>query len=223
MQNEVVATAASLTRKYDKPKMPVIYEQACRELADCVTIDEAVYWNDKAEALAAWAKIYKDGTALREAQKLKLHAHKRMGKLGQELSMERRRVGRPTTRVGRTARHRGPPRGARSILIGSGLTPSNADAALAIAGMSEEEFGGLLDRERVPSPTTARRYTSGKSNDWNRFQMFTTSFRSYCRSADPKEIAASLLPDERAAGLRILREIIDWCEGFEHYCSPRET
>ena len=68
-----------------KPLVPVEYERACTALAECQTIDEAKYWDNKADALAAWAKIYNNDQAGLEAKRLKLHAYRRMGEIAREI------------------------------------------------------------------------------------------------------------------------------------------
>lgn len=67
-----------------KPLVPVEYEAACNALAQCVDLDEAKYWSDKADALAAWAKIYRDDRISAQAKRLKLKAYRRMGELAAE-------------------------------------------------------------------------------------------------------------------------------------------
>lgn len=62
-------------------RMPVIYEQAVQALIACRTLDEALYFADKAEALQAWAKIQKNDQAGLEAKRLRLHAYRRAGPL----------------------------------------------------------------------------------------------------------------------------------------------
>src|ERR1700722_7297053 len=81
--------------------MPVEYVEACKALAACVTIDEAKRWADKAEALAAWAKIYRSDEASVQAARLKLHAYRRMGKLAEEI--------RPLRHIGGQGYALGPP------------------------------------------------------------------------------------------------------------------
>lgn len=75
--------------KVDASRLPVQYDEAVKALAACTTIDESKHWADKAEALAAWAKVYKDDQVAIEARRLKLHAYRRMGELAQELEKQR--------------------------------------------------------------------------------------------------------------------------------------
>lgn len=66
--------------------MPVVYEDACKALVACTTLDEAKYYSDKSDALAAWAKIYKSDEAAMAAKRLKLHAYRRMSELAEEIA-----------------------------------------------------------------------------------------------------------------------------------------
>src|SRR5208282_4621524 len=67
------------------PLVPVEYETAITALTECAHLDEAKYWDNKADALAAWAKIYHSDECARKAKMLKMHAYRRMGQLAGEL------------------------------------------------------------------------------------------------------------------------------------------
>lgn len=82
--------------------MPVEYEEACKALAACATIDEGKYWSDKADALAAWAKIYKSDEAAIAARRLKLQAFRRMGEIATQMESERLESLRKTVDAERT-------------------------------------------------------------------------------------------------------------------------
>jgi NTP pyrophosphatase (non-canonical NTP hydrolase) len=69
--------------------MPVQYEEACRLLAECLTLDESKLWADRADMLAAWAKLYKSDEAAIAARRLKLKAFRKMGELAEEIAKER--------------------------------------------------------------------------------------------------------------------------------------
>src|SRR5688572_2684465 len=78
-------TAIAPPGDHAAPKLPVEYSAAITAIAVCRTIDDGKYWSDKADALAAWAKIYKDDVVAREARSLKLHAYRRIGVLAAEI------------------------------------------------------------------------------------------------------------------------------------------
>lgn len=67
----------SILRRAERMEMPVVYADAVKALEACATMDEAKYYSDKSEALAAWAKIYGSQEDRKAAARLKLHAYAR--------------------------------------------------------------------------------------------------------------------------------------------------
>ncbi len=149
-------------------QVPVIYEEACKALAACTTVDEGKYWSDKATALAAWAKIHGSRKAEAEAARLKLHAFRRMGALALELrppdgveTPQERKQREIEAKKRYIARKRGldmPLRsrsrpGAQSLLIDSGLSPREAGAALRISRVEDKLFTDEVERQKPRSPT----------------------------------------------------------------------
>lgn len=92
MQQVISAEQARKITGGRTPHVPVEYETAINALVACRSIDEAKYWSDKSDALAAWAKIYHSDKAAREAKALKLWAFRRMGQLAAELRPNYKRV-----------------------------------------------------------------------------------------------------------------------------------
>lgn len=125
--------------------LPVIYEEAVAALKECRNLDEAVHFDDASEALAAWSRIYKDDEAGRQAKQLRLHAHRRMGQLAQEIAPHRGRKG--------GGRQPGPVAKLRE----HGLSRHRADAANHLAKMSGAGFRTLVDQEVPPAPTSVVR------------------------------------------------------------------
>ena len=122
--------------------LPVEYHAAIKAIAACKNIDDAKYWDNKADALAAWAKIYADDQVAREARSLKLHAYRRIGILAGELR-QWRPAGRGNGSVG----------GARSILIENGFSTTNAGLITKIASADENRFNEIANSEKPPSPS----------------------------------------------------------------------
>lgn len=116
-------------------RAPIQYEAAVQALQVCQTIDEARYFDNKAEALAAWAKIYGDDRAATEARRLKLHAYRRIGILAEQL--------RP-----QGAGRKGPP----SLLREIGFTDHNAHSAIKVARMPVVAFEREVKAPRPRSP-----------------------------------------------------------------------
>lgn len=124
-QNSLVASGQAQLPANIKPaaKAPVQYEQAVKALEACQTLDEARCFDNAADALAAWAKVYADDRVSVEARRLKLHAYRRIGILAEKL--------RPPV-PGR--------KGPQSLLTESGFKPNQAQGAVKIARMPRQDF-----------------------------------------------------------------------------------
>src|ERR1700752_4695250 len=127
--------ATEVARTIRHPKVPIEYNEAVQALKQCISIDEAKYWDDKSEALAAWAKICHDKDALLQARRLKLHAYRRMGELAGELH--------PVTHTNKP--------GAVRALRRLGLSQGAATAARRIAQLPERQFDKMLADPIAPS------------------------------------------------------------------------
>ena len=131
------AQARQITRGRT-PLVPVEYETAVRSLQQCVDLNESKYWSDKADALAAWAKIYQNDEALRKAKMLKLHAFRRMGALAGELKPLKNAAG-------------GRQPGSIRALTDAGLSYNSAIAARRLASVSNKRFDKILEQPKAPS------------------------------------------------------------------------
>lgn len=197
------------------PLVPVVYEQAISALVACTQIDEAKTWSDKADALAAWARIYRNDEVGRNAARLKLHAYRRMGELARELRPERRVAGRVDN-----GKLTGQAPGAVALLKDQGLNRNQATAASALAQLPREDFSRLTDRPRPPGIYAVHRLRASGSDAWKRFNGVDTSsapahFRSWSKANDARAIAAGLAPDERKRAREIARDCIEWLDAFD--------
>jgi hypothetical protein len=122
--------------------LPVPYLQAVKALAACRTMDEAKYWNDASDALAAWAKIYADDAVSNEARALKLHAYRRIGALAEELQ------------PGAAGNGHGRQPGPFKLLRAHGFSAHQAAAARKLATIEPPEFDRLVSARRPPSPVS---------------------------------------------------------------------
>lgn len=199
--------------KDSEPKLPVEYTEACTALERCQTLDEARYWDNKADALAAWARIYKHNEAARQARQLKLHAYRRMGQLAEEL--------RPGGNKGGT-----PLPGPKSLLLENGLSSNEADSARKLSNMDSETYDRILSQPRPPSPTTLRNQRVNGSQAWLMFCGSGTAndnaraFRSFCRRHKPGLLARSLAADEIESAREIAAEVLAWLYEFKR-CLPK--
>lgn len=190
-----------------KPTLPVIYEEAVRDLIACQSLDEAKYFADKAEALAAYSVIYRDDKAGIEAKRLKLHAYRRMGQLAAEL--------RPHAFLGNGGSAPGP----GSLLIESGLNKSQAADARRMAKLDEKRFRSLVDLPRPPAPHTVTKYLVSGSQAWKDFRCAhgPRAAHTWMKTHSASEIAMQLTADEAVLARRIIVEMQEWIDEFERF------
>jgi hypothetical protein len=60
-------------------KLPENFKAAKQAIAQCIEIDECAQWTDKAARLAAYARMAKDETLLKDAMRLQAHAVRQLG------------------------------------------------------------------------------------------------------------------------------------------------
>lgn len=204
---ESAGKALTIRERMKTTQLPVIYEEACRALVACTTIDEAKYFADKSEALAAWAKIYKSDQAALEARRLKLHAYRRMGQLAAEIQ---------PSRYAGFGGGRSP--GPHMLLIQNGFSAPNAAAASKLGRMSKQEFDRVISVPRPQSPTTvAAANAVNASEGWRFFARHAMGLRSVIRQRDAATTARQLHIGEVASARALAKELIDWLDKFEHH------
>lgn len=204
MQQVVTAEQAKKITRGRTPLVPVAYENAVKALAECISLDEAKYWDNKADALAAWAKIYRDGKALRQAKQLKLHAFRRMGQIAGEL--------KPITN-GKGGRQPG----SMALLRDSGLNHNQAIASRRLANITERRFNKILDRPYVQSPSTIVQDLWVRDDAYADFVRVAQSFRSVLRRVTPASVATVVKGNDRylATSRELVVEITDWLDAFD--------
>ena len=194
--------------------VPIKYTTAVKALAACRNIDEAKYYADKSDALAAWAKIFKHDEAAVEAKRLKLHAYRRMGVIASELQ--------PQHSYGGTTHGSSPGPGA--LLRQAGLKKHEASAANALARVNTRKFRKEVALERPHAPSFFINTLSTASDGWLKISSSNgqsggqmASFRCFCRRYDPKEIAKTLTASESAKAKEMATEIIEWLDTLDQY------
>lgn len=194
------------------PRLPVEYEEAVRNLVACTNLDEAKYWNNKADALAAWAKIYDNDRAGIEARRLKLHAYRRMGELAREI---RPGGGNPNPKTGTQIK------GPISLLVEKGLKLNQANCASAAARIPAEKFSKLVNSPQPPAPSALRSRNTSASENW---QIITGAiggnsslmgFAAFCRKNQPKLLAKGLTADERKRAEALIVPVMRWLKEFD--------
>jgi hypothetical protein len=207
-----------------KPHVPVEYEQACKALEACQTLDEAKYWNDKADALAAWAKIYRDDDAGRKARALKLWAFRRMGELAAEI--------RPRSYLRAKGQRGGQNKGPQSLLAEHGLTKTQREAARALANSTKEQVAAMANLPRPPSPNLGQlsrhnfrpeirrgRWRGSDHPEWPAWSSAVGTLRASISRVDARVLARSIRnpPEVRAK----IQPLIEWLDAFEQHL-PKE-
>lgn len=187
----------------DSPHPVIVYEQAIRAVQACRTIDEARYWDNKSDALAAWAKIYADDRVLREARALKLRAWRRIGEIATEI--------RPKLSRGRLGM-----RGPNSLLIEEyGFQETRAREIVRIAQMPEKDFVSVAESERPPSPTYLVGHLLRPNPLWADVSHRMQVFLSKARKTDPAAVAATLDEKQADKAWALCAEIRKWIDEFE--------
>jgi hypothetical protein len=191
------------------PFLPVPYETAIRCIRECLTIDDAKYWDNFTDAQAAWAKIHHDDELLRLSKVLKLHASRRMGQLA-------RRDAEPVRSLGRGKGKRGGP---MQVFRAYGVEKRIADAAIKLSSITQAEFSTLCERRNPPSPMSA-------ANNLYLLARGTDSWRAYAQSGHirpaaiasrrlpSKAMAKGMSPDELKIAVKEIQELADWCDEF---------
>jgi hypothetical protein len=192
-----------------KPALPVQYDAAVKALQECLQIDDAKLWADKADALAAWAKVYRDDVIGRQARQLKLHAYRKMGELAGEL------------RPGGFGGRRGSLPGPRSLLLEQGLPRHAALAARTLVKLDEKTFNTLLERKCPPSPLRVRKELLGATRWTSPIFSAARDGLVQLRKYAPAVLAAELQGEVAVRARTTAREIINWFTEFEKHL-PKE-
>lgn len=228
MRTELVLPTHITTQKVADAILPVEYTSACRSISLCRTIDEAKFWGDKADALAAWAKIYRNEEAAKEAKRLKLHAFRRMNDLANELQPRIYLKG-PGTKG--KAQQDGP----RALLRQHGLSETTAQHVRRIGQIPQPRFDALIASEKPPGVTKASALGRGAlakartSPAWRELidgrmtgSISLSRFvRAFCEHQSAKELAHGLLPGEVKAARLLCTQAMEWLDEFERFL-PRD-
>jgi hypothetical protein len=209
-QRTVVAERHVQVPEPKPERMPVEYVTAVRALAECVSIDEAKHWSDKAEALAAWAKIYQSDEAGIKARQLRLHAYRRMGVLAGELSPTKHRT------EGR-GRAPGPPQ----FLVTKGLSPHQAQAARQLALCPPEKFEEIINRPLPPSPTANIYNHTHRKPEWASAMQRMQALCSTAKIQNLGTLVTSIQPHELEKAAELALTLAEWLADFRHRVACR--
>lgn len=180
--------------------------RARKELKAAMTIDDARYFSNKADAMQAWANTYRDDGVKRDAAALKLEAYRRMGKLSEELRPSGHRTG-----PGGAGRTNGP----LSLLAEHGITRSHAKIMRTIARVDDNKFEAAIKAKMPPSPGAFRNAVTCSNPEWEETKLRLSSLLVATNKYAASPLAKSLNDNQIAAARRIVILLIDWLDLFE--------
>lgn len=203
--------------------LPVVYEEACRQLAEVATVMDAKYFADKAEALAVWAKIYRSDQAALEAKRLKLHAFRKMGLIAEQL--------RPTS-----ASTRCKTGGGASLLKENGLNSGHAAQAIRLSRIPENKFNSAINQNRPPPIVALSRTGVGRGAIRGRSMssecylklnpilggVGLTHCANFVRKNQNPDVSG-FTESEVEKALVATRECLDWFDEFDRKLQHRKS
>ena len=221
--NPVAALPTYVREKMTQVILPIEYGAACRAIAACRSIDESKQWGDRVDALAAWAKIYKNNEVAAEAKRLKLHAYRRMSELAEELQPCRTKPGG------------GYLPGPYSLLKSHGFSHLQVQHIRRIGAIPQGRFDDMVNSARPPGIVVASTagighakhgHTPTVSPSW---RLLSSGIQSsggpnlrrflslFCRRHSAKELARGIEPEEVRAVRAMIRETQEWLDELEQY------
>lgn len=168
---------------------------------------ETKAWNDKAEALAAWARVYSDERILREAKALKLHAYRQIGRLADAMRIQMPK-GKGYRSIG------GSSRGAHSLLQEQGFSKTRASDALKIGRMDQKKFDEVVARSKPPSPSTVVSYELRSNPEWAKVSNRMAIFLTAIRKQNASKLAGTMNAQQRQKALEMMGEAKNWMQDF---------
>jgi hypothetical protein len=128
-------------------RLPVNYQAATHALAQCERVDECKEWVNKAEAIAAYARMADDDTLYKTASRIKARAVDRCGQLLKQFKTgpeggrpKENGGGAPTVSQARAAR-------------AAGLSKDQEVTAVRVANVPRETFEKLVESDDPPTVT----------------------------------------------------------------------
>lgn len=200
-----------------RAKLPGVYVEAQRALAECQKIDECKEWADKAAAIASYAKQAQDETLMATATRIKARAIRRCGELLK--AIEKAQGANQNIRDGSV-----PKAGRAAAATRAGLSERQRKDALRVANLPAAEFESAVESEKPPTVTELSE--AGKRAAKNReylskpkpegFREATKligsleRFAQFCESADPAVVADALSKREAKGVLRDTETVSVW-------------
>jgi hypothetical protein len=203
-------------------RLPAVYEQATRALAECSRIDECQDWADKAQAMASYARQSRDDTLLKMAERIKARAIRRCGELLRLVQPVN--AARDMPREGAL-----PPVTREKAAADAGLSEHQRKTALRVAAVPESDFIAQVESDNPPTLTAlAKQGTEHKPKplvdlggippaDYARASQvmgILSGFAEFCAANQPGRVAAAFQSHELADLRRNVANIESWLDVF---------
>jgi hypothetical protein len=203
-------------------KLPQSYESAKTALATCASLDECMTWADKAEALAAYARMADDDALRKTCDRIQARAIRRMGELLKQI--EPAKPGpKPELSVGTHTEL-----GRQAAGEQAGMSKHQQVQAIRVANVPTAEFEQQVESSAPPTVTNLAKQGTRTSKPVvaepqeapkTRPEGFAAAthligtveeFATFCRSQNPEIIAAAVMPHE----LKDVREHVATIDGW---------
>jgi hypothetical protein len=205
----------------DSANLPVRYETARKALAECAAVDELKEWNDKAAAMAVYARQAKDNSLHQYALRIQARAQRRMGQLLKSIP------GRSGGDRGNSATGGKRPMAETrtSVAQSVGLSEHQRKTAIRVASVSDESFESQVESSTPPSITRlaeegkAPAMSSSPESDARKrtrrqTQEALTEFFRFCRETHPKDAARCFEASDSKTLAQQVTSIDSWLDGF---------
>lgn len=127
-------------------RLPLSYQDATQALAVCERVDECREWANKAEAIAAYARMADDETLLKTAVRIKARAIKRCGELLKQFQAPGARTDQPSTGADTRLTQ-------REAAERAGMSKRQEATARNVANVPDDDFERMVESDDPPSVT----------------------------------------------------------------------
>ena len=199
-------------------RLPDTYEAAAKAIAECARIDECADWANKAEAMAAYARMSEDDSLRRRCDRIQARAIRRCGELLREYD-------------GRSDNARKQTDGTDSLITrrraaeDAGMSERQQTTAARVANVPEDDFNAQVEGDDPPTVTAlaeqgkkTRPLVDLQGRDPEEFSVSTYAqgdlrdFAKLAETSDTGAIVRGALPHETAPMLEHVAAIIPWLE-----------
>ncbi len=200
-------------------RLPITYEAARTQLAECERIDECKSWADKAAALKSYAKQANDDALRKMAERIQLRAIRRCGELLKAIESQQGKLNQHTVLREGDLLKQTRTRAARK----AGLSEHQQKTAMRVASVPEPDFAEAVESEEPPTigelaeqgtQTRVIDHLQGRDPEEFRMAMYVSGdLRRMAETAirtDPEAFARGLDEDRSSAVCVHIEQIQPW-------------